>query len=71
MICQVRSSRDATVPWPSTSDAPVPSVTAIWESWSPNAGDQWTVPEMWLSAGVGIDSAEDYGEATHPTFHRR
>jgi len=20
------------------------------------AGDQWTVPEMWLSAGVGISS---------------
>ena len=31
---------------------------AIWESWFPNegqdarAGDQWTVPEMWLSACV-------------------
>jgi hypothetical protein len=26
----------------------------IWESWSASgAGDQWTVSEMWLSAGVG------------------
>jgi len=27
--------RDSIVLWPSTYDAPVPSVTAIWESWSP------------------------------------
>jgi hypothetical protein len=24
------------IDWPSTSNAPVPSVTVIWESWSPN-----------------------------------
>src|SRR5262245_41731737 len=34
------------------------SVTSIWESWFLNEGhdDQWTVPEMWLSACVGVGS---------------
>jgi hypothetical protein len=32
--------------WHNTSTAPAPSVTAIWES--------WTVPKMWVSAGVGV-----------------
>src|SRR5262249_89896 len=34
MICQVRRSRrDSVVPWPSISNAPAPSVAAIWGSW--------------------------------------
>jgi hypothetical protein len=33
---------------------------AIWELWSLNeAGDQWTMPEMRLSACVGIGSQKD------------
>jgi hypothetical protein len=36
----------------------------IWESWFPkgqdaSAGDQWTVPEMWLSTCVGGGSRKD------------
>ena len=46
--------------------AAVPSVKAIWESWSrttegqdAGAGDQWTVPEMWRTRGEGNDGYQD------------
>jgi hypothetical protein len=51
--------RDSVVPWPSIYNAPVPGVTVMWQIWSPSerprysVGDQWTVPELWLSACVG------------------
>ena len=51
-----------------------PSVTAIWES-SPRtedqdarAGDQWTVPEMWLSSCVGFGSGKNVGGARRKPF---
>ncbi len=65
------------IEWPSTSNAPVPSVTAIWESWSPNgrstpgAGDQWPVPEMWISPCVGCGSRETSAELSARRFNAR
>jgi hypothetical protein len=46
-----------------TSKALVPSVTANWELWFPNGrpGDQRTVPEMWVSACVGVG----FGKTSH------
>ena len=62
--------RDGTE-WPGISNAPVPSMTAIWESWCPNgraSGDQWMVPEVWLSGCVGGGSEQNTNAAKPSTF---
>jgi hypothetical protein len=46
----------------SISNAPVPSVTAIGNR-GPRAGDQWAVPEMWLSGCVWVVVR---GKTMHP-----
>ena len=63
--------RDSIVPCPNTSNAPVPSVGnrgPRTEGQDARAGDQWMVPEMWLSPCVGIGSRKNVSGTKRKPF---